>query len=115
MGVCAVVKEFAEAVSYVKQPQEWRCKLAIELLRLMPLYAKVGDLSAWEAAFQNALQTVDTTKEVGKLLLAIFEFGRYNLYGAFNVEDTSRELSSLVDLLTRSGVYVNRPGRIMGW
>jgi hypothetical protein len=119
MGVCAVVKQFAEAVAHTKQPHQWRHKLLIEILKLMPLYAKIKHLGAWEYAFQQVSSQVSNKEtlntEIGELLLAIYEFGRFNLYAAFDQEGTDRELAALVDLLQRGGVYVGNVSDVTDW
>ena len=90
MGVCALVKEFAEAVGHVKQPREPQHRLAIELLRLMPLYAELRCLDCWESAFPHSIDSKEG--EIDKLLNEIFEFGGGNLYCAFDVDRTIRKM-----------------------
>jgi hypothetical protein len=112
MGVCALVKEFAEAVSQVKQPREPQHRLAIEILRLMPLYRESRCLDSWENAFPNSIDSKEG--EIDKLLNEIFEFGRCNLYSAFVVDRTIREMEALIDLLRCSGVDV-QSGDVSDW
>ena len=47
MGVCETVASLAEAVGRSKRPASPRHRLLIEILRLMPLFREIRDLSAW--------------------------------------------------------------------
>jgi hypothetical protein len=115
VGVCETVKALAEAIAQAKAPQEARHRLMVEILRLMPLYRDIHDLTAWESAFQGALHGQDDDSEVGHLLWELFEFGRYNMYGAFDAPGTAKEFASLAKLLTRGDVPVPQSPGLTGW
>ena len=105
MGVCKVVKELAGAVSLAKPDLQPRHRLQVELLRLMPLYLEVWDLSLWESAFQQTIDD-DDKSETALLLLEVFDFGRLNMYGAFQVEQTREAYAALRAYLLAHGVAV---------
>jgi hypothetical protein len=75
----------------------------------MPLYRDISDLSPWESAFQGALEGREDESETGRLLLDVFEFGRFNMYRAFNASGTAREFAALCETLSRSGVAAPEP------
>lgn len=58
MGVCLAVKSLAECVLR-RRPSDARQLLQLELLRLMPMYSALRDLSIWSKAFE----LVDSTKQ----------------------------------------------------
>ena len=89
VGVAETVKSLAEAVERAKLPTNPRHRICVELLRLMPKYRDIGDLSAWEAAYQGALEERDDESEVAQLLWEVFDFGRLNMYGKFEPELTA--------------------------
>ena len=104
MGVCETVQVLAEAVALAKQPVEARYRLLIEILRLMPLYRDIRDLSAWESAFQAALAPCEDESEMGNVLAELFDFGRHNRYGAFDQAGTLFCYASFARWLTEHGV-----------
>jgi hypothetical protein len=115
MGVAETVKELAESVAHAKMPTHPRHRLLVELLRLMPLYRDINGLCAWEAAFKGAMEWQDDESEVGQLLWDVFEFGGYNMYGAFDAEGTLQEFRGLASRLSERGVRVREPQGLDGW
>src|SRR5579884_2495519 len=108
MGVCETVKSLAEAVAKAKALEKPRHRLLVEILRLMPLYRDIGDLSAWESAIHGALGQ-DDESEVGQLLWEVFEFGTYNMYGAFDAEGTAEVFRHLSQWMAQRGVTAPEP------
>ncbi len=104
MGVCNTVVLLTEALEKAKQPTLPRHRLLAQILKLMPLYNEIHDLAAWEAAYQGAMEEADDNSEIGLLLWEIFEFGRYNLYSAFDVEGTSECYDQLSSMFSENGI-----------
>ncbi len=115
MGLCETVRETAEAISGSKTITAPGHRLAIELLRLMPLYRDIGNLNAWEVALQDVFAEAEDQSEVGRLLSQVFAFGRYNMYAEFDVDGTEREFAAVRETLERSGVAATSASRIMSW
>jgi len=74
------------------------------LLKLIPLYKEIGALDEWETACQGVLEDQDDTSEIGSLLWEVFEFGRYNLYAAFDVIGTTACYNDLVNLFENHNI-----------
>ena len=115
MGVCEAVRELAEGIDQGLAPKDPRHRICVELLRLMPCYRDIRDLSAWESAYQGALDEKDDETTVGVLLYEIFEFGRGNMYGAFNHKQTLENFDVLSKQLEDHGVPVPRISGLTGW
>ena len=115
MGVCETVKSIADTVARVKIPQEPRHLVLVELLRLMPQYRDMNGLVAWDSAFQGALEEQDDESEIGQILWEVFEFGRGNMYGAFDVPGTSRQFEWLSTWLSERGVPMPPPQGLTDW
>ena len=96
MGVCKTVALLAKTVETIKLPINSRHKLLIQLLKLIPLYKEIRALDEWETACQGVLEDQDDTSEIGSLLWEVFEFGRYNLYAAFDATGTAACYNNLV-------------------
>ena len=75
----------------------------IELLRLMPTYAEARDLGAWEAAYKD-VSSPESDTAFDLLLDAVFEFGEYNLYCAFDHTGTKQLYLRLARQLRDAGI-----------
>lgn len=115
MGVCVTVKSLAESVSTVKTPEDSRHRILVEILRLMPLYRDIFGLVAWESAFRGALAEEDDDSEVGQILYEVFDFGTFNMYGAFDADGTAQEFERVSAWLRQGGVPVLQPQGIADW
>lgn len=115
MGICATVKELAKAVQSIAQDGNPNVQLSIEILSLMPLYAEARELGAWEQAYQAISSQEHNQSNVEMLLDAIFEFGRFNLYGAFRKEATNQEYRILVSKLEQHGIRPVHSPEIDNW
>jgi hypothetical protein len=78
-------------------------RLVAALLVTMPEYTRLQRLDAWESAITEVAPW-PPKGETGELLSAIFEFGRCNLYAAFNLKYAADEFSALVRRLRGAGV-----------
>ncbi len=115
MGICSTVASLAEAVSKAKAPLEPRHRLQVDILKLMPLYSEIWNLSPWEHAFQDVVKEPDDESETGLLLWEIFDFGRYNMYSAFDPAGTRDCYIALTDLLKEKGVALSGKHDIDSW
>lgn len=107
MGICVTVKDLAEAIEKTKPVLLSNHGLQIDLLRQMQQYADAKDLGEWEARFQRTVDDEDDQTEVGSLLVALFEFARFNLYGAFRQVETNHEYETLKNLFSIHGVRID--------
>jgi len=107
MGICATVKDLAEAIEKSKLDVHAQHRHQIEILSDMQRYADARDLGNWESTFQSTLDELDDQSEVGLLLWEIFELGRFNLYAAFNPVGTQYEYETLKKLLLQHGVRID--------
>jgi hypothetical protein len=108
MGVADVVRTVAKAVARATNPTDPRHRIGAQILRLMPDYRDAHALVAWESAFQGSVAATDES-EVGRLLYAVFDFGRLNMYGQFSGPLTVQEFAKLSDWLAERGVVVPVP------
>lgn len=69
----------------------------------MQLYAEIRDLTAWEQAFQAVIPADVEESGTDGLLVAIFEFGCFNMHGAFERPGTARELARVLGSWAASG------------
>ena len=104
MGACATVANLAEALSASGELRTPRHKMLVDILKIMPQYYEMGDLSAWETAFQAALEEKDDESDLGNLIWEIFEFGRHNLYMAFDPDGTKICYHDLIPLFGAQGL-----------
>lgn len=107
MGICTTVRELAAAVEKSKSVVLPKHCVQIDLLRRMQQFADARDLGDWEARFQSTVGECEDQSEVGLLIWEIFEFGRFNLYGAFRPLETNHEYEILKSFLSMHGVKVD--------
>ena len=115
MGVCVTVRDVVNAIVRTKSPTDPQHILLAELLRLMPRYGDAQLLDAWEAAVAGVLPEHADASEVGKLFLATFEFGRENLYCAFDRVGIRVAFEQLATLLRTASVLLAEPLSLDGW
>jgi hypothetical protein len=96
-------------------PQEPRHLILVEILRLMPEYRDINHLVAWESAFQGVLEDQDDESEIGQILWEVFDFGRFNMYGAFDAPRTSQQFEWLSNWLSARGVPMPPPQGLADW
>ncbi|MEM1115053.1 MAG: hypothetical protein AAF845_17315 [Bacteroidota bacterium] len=73
----------------------------------MPDHEEAGDLSVWEAEYQNAVSATVEPTTAETLFDEVFDFGRVNLYGAFDAERTVREFEHVKTHLQSLGVALD--------
>ena len=106
MGICYIVNELAEAIYNQENNISPKHRLRIELLKLMPLYHEINDLSLWEYAIGNTYEDANDISKVELTLQEIYDFGRHNMYCAFNKEST-RKIYHELDLFLNKNGYKN--------
>jgi hypothetical protein len=105
MGVSVAVREMANAVAATFDDPTVRSVASV--LAEMPDWSQQRRLDVWEQRSQDALANVDTRAVPMNLLDEIFEFGAFNLYGAFDVAATTRNYRQLIETLSRHSVAVS--------
>lgn len=80
----------------------------------MPDWLEIGRLDVWEEHVQGILPAGDLQGPVA-LLNDVFEFGRLNLYCAFQPENTAREFRRLVARLAQQGLAVDEKHPVANW
>jgi len=115
MGVTATVKALAETVAHAKGVVLPRHHLSVELLRLMPLYAEIDDLTSWDEAYRGVLTEADDDSEVGKLLNRIFDFACTCFYGAFDAAAYLRDYEQLSEVFHASGISLAKSPDLSDW
>lgn len=115
MGVAHVVAELAEAIA-AKVPLTAHQALLVYLLRAMPLYVAVARLDAWESVILEAVTLREPEQvPVTGLIDSVFEFGRHNLYTAFDVAGTRREFAILSSHFAMAGLPVPQSPDLSDW
>jgi len=107
MGICATVRNLAICLRETEFPFTQRQKLQLEILKLGPNYLEIMNLPAWESAFQDTMLDDDDLSEQGILISEIYELGMFNMYGAFQVNETKKYADKVVKALIDKGVKVN--------
>ena len=115
MGVAETVYLLTEAIERAKSPWHPRHRICLELLRLLPEYRDINKLPAWESAFQGALDSRDDESEIGQIPFEVFEFGRCNMYGEFDLDRTVYEFERLSSWLADRGIVVPAPEDLSQW
>lgn len=108
MGVCTAVRDMSSAIDAAFGADDPQVRSTARALATMPYWLERGRLDLWEQHVQEC--RVDEVLESPPLTLLdeVFEFGRYNLYAAFNPEETAREFTRLRLLLSRSGIAIDQ-------
>ena len=97
MSVSETVRTIAEILESHHVSTDGRDNLLLGILKLMPLYRDVKGLDLWESAFLKALDDLNEAN-INPIIWELFEFGRFNLYGAFDQDATLKELNKLLRL-----------------
>lgn len=106
LGIADVVVVLGEAVAAARAPLLPHEQWLRDALCAMPQHRAAGDLGAWKEAYQTAVPDSDTPTRTETLLDAVFDFGRCNLYGAFDLARTASEFKQVVDALREQGVGI---------
>ena len=104
MKVSIIVRELAEAIIAAREVSSARHRLLLELLRLLPLYAEVGNLFSWDKAYDGAESKERDTSETGRLIAALYNFATVTFYGAFQADVQMSEYESICKTLQSAGI-----------
>jgi hypothetical protein len=115
MGVCSAVREAALAIDAAFGDDDPRVRPAAHALASMPDWLKQRRLDLWEAHFQELVPVTTDQSLPMSLLDEVFEFGRFNLYGAFQAEKTVKEFRKLVVRLSEYGVTLDEQQSVSEW
>jgi hypothetical protein len=115
MGVCSVVREAALAIDAAFGGDDPQVKSATQALAPMPHWSERRRLDLWEEHVEEVVPVADQSGLAMRLVEEVFEFGRFNLYGAFQAEETAQEFRRLVVRLSQHGVVLNEHQDVSEW
>lgn len=107
MSICSVVVALTDVIASQCAPlSKWESELGHEL-RLMPQRLEEGDLGWWDARFLHVWFHGPEEEKAGEasaahLFSVVFDFGRFNLYGAFDPIETQREYERVLTCLNEA-------------
>lgn len=107
MGVCAAVRGMALAIDAAFAESDARVTPAAEAVASMPEWLTKGRLDLWEKRVEQVLSEQHPDGSPLRLLDEVFEFGRFNLYGAFQAKETAEQFRRLIDRLSRHGLVLD--------
>ena len=118
VGVCDTVQALADLLRPATPLADAALALLLSILWQMPMYRDLRALDLWEHAYSEAWARMDKQVPRGvalDLIDAAFEFGRYNLYGAFDADGTTREFSVLRKQFNAAGVDCPLTPQLTDW
>jgi hypothetical protein len=116
MSVSRTVVALADLIEARLPVESARERLQLQILRLMPLYVQIRDLPAWESAFTAVMDKNDPPEGTGAWVLGeVFDFGRWNLYAAFEEAAAKRDYADMRAELRRVGIEVPESSRLDEW
>jgi hypothetical protein len=115
MGVCSAVREMALAIDAAFGRDDPRVGSVVQALESMPSWFEQRRLDQWEEEVTGVLPAEDQSSLPISLLVAVFEFGRFNLYGAFQPEKTSAEFRTLTARLSKLGLVLDDHQSVSDW
>lgn len=114
MGVCAAVREMALTIEGAFASSDATVTPAAQAIASMPTWLQLGRLDSWEERVHSVLPA-ETLHGPMALLAEVFEFGRLNLYGAFQPDETAEEFRRLVKRLAQQGLVLPEHHTVSGW
>ena len=115
MGVCSVVREAALAIDAAFGGDDPQVRSATQALASMPHWSEQRRLDLWEEHVEEVVPVTDQSSRPMRLVEEVFEFGRFNLYGAFQAEETAQAFRRLVVRLSQHGVMFNGHQDVWEW
>ena len=119
MGLCDTVKILADLLLKKVPKERLKLRVAIAEIGDMPSYKERRDLSQWETecnstfydcASNDWFDQSDEARARDDVLIylaeELYEFGRFNLYGAYMKESTKREYQSLRTKFISAGIQI---------
>ena len=115
MGVCSAVREMALAIDATFGGDDPRVRSAAQALASMPDWAEQQRLDLWEKHVQEVISVEEPNSLPMSLIEGVFEFGRFNLYGAFQPEQTADEFRRLMVRLSSLGLALDERQVVSDW
>jgi hypothetical protein len=115
MGVCSVVREAALAIDGAFGGNDPRVRSATQALASMPYWSEQRRLDLWEEQVDEVVLVSDQSSLPMRLVEEVYEFGRFNLYGAFQAEETAQEFRRLAVRLSQHGIMLNEHHDVSDW
>lgn len=115
MGLCEAVADLAVAVANARAPLTAREAYLLYVLRGMPRFRDVARLELWELAYKEVAPPFVGGTQTERLIDAVFELGRNNLYGVYNVPNTAEYYRKISATLAAAGVPLPPAREIRDW
>lgn len=115
MGVCSAVREAALAIDAAFGDDDPRVRPAAQAVASMPDWLKQRRLDLWEAHVQEVFPVTTERGTPMSLLDEVFEFGRFNLYTAFQADKTANVFRKLIVQLSEHGLMVDEHQSVSEW
>jgi len=115
MGVCAAVREAALAINAAFADHDLASRPAARELASITDWFEQRRLDEWEARVQVVLPVTSDQSLPISLLNEVFEFGRFNLCGAFQAEKTAEEFRKLIVRLSEHGLMIDEHQSVSEW
>lgn len=116
MSVSRTVAGLADLVEACLPLSGARERLQLQILRLMPLYVEIWDLVAWESAFTGVMDESDSPQGSDAWVLEqVFDFGRGNMYGAFQEATARSDYAEMRAELLKVGIEVPENAELHEW
>lgn len=116
MSVSRTVVALADLIATRVPLEGARERIQLQILRLMPLYVEIWDLVAWESAFAEVMTKEDSPEGSDAWVLEqVFDFGRGNVYGAFQESTAKSDYSHMRAQLLRVGIEVPVDPELHEW
>jgi hypothetical protein len=115
MGVCAAVREMAIAIDAAHGGDDPLVRSVAQAIATMPDWLARNRLDCWEKHVQGVFPFGARISHAMSLLEDVFEFGRLNLYAAFQPEETAHELRALTARLSPLHVALDEREAVSNW
>jgi len=116
LSVSRTVVELADLIEARVPLRGAREQLQLQILRQMPLYVQIRDLSAWEGAFTAVMEDEDAAEGSTLWMLGhVFDFGRCCMYAAFSEAAAKRDYEYMRSELLKVGVEVPVSPELKEW
>jgi len=112
MGVRSAVRQAALAIDAAFGDDDPRVRPAAHALASMPDWRLLDE---WEAYVQDVFPVTADQSLPMSLLDEVFEFGRFNLYAAFQAGETAKEFRKLIVRLSEHGVTLDEHQSVSEW
>jgi hypothetical protein len=115
MGVCSAVRAAALAIDAAFGDDDPRVRPPAHALASMPDWLEQRRLDKWEAHVEEVVSVTTDQSLPMSLLDEVFEFGWFNLYAAFQAENTAKEFRELIVRLSEHAVTLDEHQSVSEW